>query len=441
MKGTDTVMKKIIYTKYSNERARQYAIRTDILQTENGEKVVQKSACYPEGTMHIQNIFRWYQVLSEQYQNTPITMNRCITAENGVELQHLEGCTMEELLDKLLASQEYELAAKTIDHYLTSIQKCGKSHKFQVTPEFVEVFGEVELPAGLYCAPVTNIDMVFANVIINGSWNIIDYEWTFDFPIPVNYVLYRILHYYVGAGDKRSKIEDDELYQKLNIDSDEIVQYEKMEAHFQKHIEKDHVPIRNLYEDITPGRLSVHELINWEQVNKRNRRIQIFYALEGDFCEEDSRSYPMLQGRAQVRMELPCGVKKLRLDPGEQAGILTIKTLRLDSREEEIIPYVANGQMQGLHRVLYATTDPQILLLEIPADTRLLEVELQMDAASMEVVSFMQDLEDREDAQLKKIQELESILVQKEQIVIEMENTKVWKAYQKLKDTGRKDRQ
>jgi len=434
-------MKKIIYSKYSNERARQYAIRTDILQTENGEKVVQKSACYPEGEMHIQNIFRWYEVLSEQYQNTPITMNHCITQENGVELQYLEGCTMEELLDKLLASQEYELAARTIDSYLDSIQKCGESQKFQVTPEFVEVFGEVKLPAGLGCAPVTNIDMVFANVIINESWNIIDYEWTFDFPIPVNYVLYRILHYYVGVGDKRSKIEDAELYRKLNIGLDEIAQYEKMEAHFQKHIEKNHVPIRNLYEDITPGMLSVHELINQERMNKRNGRIQIFYASEEEFCEEDSRSYPMLQGRAQVRMELPCGVKKLRLDPGEQAGILTIKTLRLDSRDEEIIPYVANGQLQGLNRVLYATSDPQILLLEIPADTRLLEVELQMDAASMEAVSFMQDIKNQEDAKLQKIQELESILAQKEQIIIEMENTKVWKAYQKLKDTGRKDRQ
>jgi len=59
----------------------------------------------------------------------------------------------------------------------------------------------------------------------------------------------------------------------------------------------------------------------------------------------------------------------------------------------------------------------------------------------MEAVSFMQDIKNQEDAKLQKIQELESILAQKEQIIIEMENTKVWKAYQKLKDTGRKDRQ
>jgi len=434
-------MKKIIYTKYSNERARQYAIRTDILQTENGEKVVQKSACYPEGKMHIQNIFRWYELLSEQYRDTPITMNHCMKTENGVELQYLEGCTMEEQLDMLLADQEYELAARTIDDYLASIQNCRGSREFQVTPEFAAVFGEVKLPDGLRTAPVTNIDMVFANVIINDSWNIIDYEWTFDFPIPINYVLYRILHYYVGIGDKRSLIEDAELYRKLNISPDEVAQYEKMEAHFQKNIEKNHVPIRNLYQDITPGMLSVHELINQERIRQHNQRIQIFYTSEEDFCEEDSRSYPMMQGKARIRMELPPGVKKLRLDPGEQAGILTVKTLRLDSRDEEIMPYLANGLSQGLDRVIFATSDPQILLLEVPDNTGILEVELQMDAASAGAVSIIRDIKEREDSQQQKIQKLESLLAQKEQLIAEMEDTKVWKAYRKIKDAGRKDMQ
>lgn len=40
---------KTIYTKYSNERSMQLAIRTDIVEKPDGQRFVQKSACREEG--------------------------------------------------------------------------------------------------------------------------------------------------------------------------------------------------------------------------------------------------------------------------------------------------------------------------------------------------------------------------------------------------------
>ena len=48
-------MAEIIYSKYSNERSRRFAIRTDILE-ENKKRWLQKKALYPEGKEHMDNL-------------------------------------------------------------------------------------------------------------------------------------------------------------------------------------------------------------------------------------------------------------------------------------------------------------------------------------------------------------------------------------------------
>ena len=40
------------------------------------------------------------------------------------------------------------------------------------------------------------------------TYYLIDYEWTFDFPIPVKYVIYRIIHYYIECNSIRKKIKE-----------------------------------------------------------------------------------------------------------------------------------------------------------------------------------------------------------------------------------------
>ena len=48
-------MEKIIYTKYSNERAKPFAIRTDIC-ADGSVRTVKKRACFPEGREHIASL-------------------------------------------------------------------------------------------------------------------------------------------------------------------------------------------------------------------------------------------------------------------------------------------------------------------------------------------------------------------------------------------------
>ena len=61
-------MKKVIYSKYSNERNHCLAIRTDILQDEDGVRYVQKLPEFPEGKLHVEAIYHWYQTFSRELE-------------------------------------------------------------------------------------------------------------------------------------------------------------------------------------------------------------------------------------------------------------------------------------------------------------------------------------------------------------------------------------
>lgn len=251
---------KILFSKYSNERSRAFAIRTDICMDENGKRLVHKKACYPEGKRHLEQIPVWYEKLSEVYKGTGISMNRCTLTEEGIEPEFVSGQTLEEKLDALLLEGRTKETIHLLMQYIDAVKSAGNAQNFQVTEEFERVFGSVLLPSDLTCAEVTDIDMLTANVIVTEKgWVHTDYEWTFAFPIPVHFVVYRILMYYIEKNALRHELKKEELYERAGLTEQEVLQYEKMEAHFQQYLIGDHVPLRLLYEHISEGYLDFRE--------------------------------------------------------------------------------------------------------------------------------------------------------------------------------------
>ncbi len=247
-------MKRVIFSKYSNERARKFAIRTDILEDEAQNRTVRKSACYPEGKQHIRNLARWYQKLSEAYAGTSISMNRCVLTEEGMEPEFVHGRTLEEELDERLLANDVQGCIERLMEYIGELKKAGSAQRFSLTKEFEEVFGAAVLSGDLLSAATTDIDMLVANVITTDEgWVHMDYEWTFEFPIPVNFVIYRTLMYYMEKGALRAPLLSQDLYRYAGLTKQEIAQYVQMEACFQQYLLGESVPLRLLYRHISPG--------------------------------------------------------------------------------------------------------------------------------------------------------------------------------------------
>ena len=81
-------MKEIIFSKYSNERSRSFAIRTDIVE-EDGKRWLEKKWLYPEGKEHVLRMKKWNQKLDQMYGEVPFVSNKCEIGEDCAYFEYL----------------------------------------------------------------------------------------------------------------------------------------------------------------------------------------------------------------------------------------------------------------------------------------------------------------------------------------------------------------
>ncbi len=201
-------MDKLLYEKLSNERNPRFNIITDIVERD-GQKLVIKRPYNQDSKEHIRKMYDCYRGLQETLQGSDFCVNETNLVGDNVECQFIEGS---------------RLTSKDTADFVEAIRKAYLPHaqEFVSTPEFEVVFGKVELPKGVLAAKYLDIDLIFDNIIVTDrGWEIIDYEWTFDFPIPINYLLYRGM---IFGGLTPSFVQ---------IPDNEKPIYQKMEEHFQ----------------------------------------------------------------------------------------------------------------------------------------------------------------------------------------------------------------
>ena len=255
-----------VYTRYSNERAAKFQVRTDIVAKPDGEKAVYKYALQKDGEAHIRHIARVAQELKENFTCPDILF--CPCKEDGARAvsPFLQGKTLQQEMEDLLAGKQEYQVAELVNRYLTWITEDGGNVPFAMTEEFKEVFGEVRLPEHLNCAKVSDIDLIFSNILTDeGKWQVIDYEWTFEFPIPKNFVIYRACFLAYHQITKCSALDFDRLMKQTGITEEEIRCYEQMEQHFQEYIRGGVYPIRDMKKKIKTKEISFEELKELEK--------------------------------------------------------------------------------------------------------------------------------------------------------------------------------
>ena len=245
-----------IYTKYSNERAKQYCIRTDIVKDVSGAKIVYKYALAPESEKHIRYIEEAYRRLSECYQNSGITFCECDYEEEKcarIRFPFVQGTSLQDITEQTILAGDDAAVEAILREYVRRIRSYGGDEPFVVTKEFTRVFGEVELTEGLSCAAASDVDMIFANIFIGENqsvteavWQVIDYEWTFTFPIPKLFLLYRGIYfaYYQILQDTAWTLPA--LLELAGISEAQAEAFKKMEAQFQIYLGTGALPVRNM---------------------------------------------------------------------------------------------------------------------------------------------------------------------------------------------------
>lgn len=278
-------MKEIVYVKYSNERDDRFKIKTVIQQDENGERYVEKHALTEEAREHVRKNAAYAKKLAQCAKGTKFHIAKCTEHEAHIECEYIKGEPFSAILTQKVSERDYDGALEMIREYYAQLQQMA-TETFVVTEAFEEVFGKVAFEREQKACPVTDIDLIFSNILVNdGIWNVIDLEWTYEFPVPVNFIIYRAILF--GGTKIRELAEKYHILSMLGIDKVELMQFEQMDIHFQQwvkgneiaHWEMAHLQKRMTIDDIVEEKEAEIRRINDDnaalRAENQNYRVQL----------------------------------------------------------------------------------------------------------------------------------------------------------------------
>ena len=229
-------MKKI-YFRSSVCRNKKFQIKTSIIE-DNGEKYVVKEAVYPSGIQHIKNTYNNEKLIRKIYADENVTYG---TIKDGAYITKFHnGKTLSELMYKCLLNGQIEKYKEHQKIWKNLITGENNLIGFHYTEKFKEIFGvnDSDLLA-LPSTKISNIDCSSDNIIYDdkGQIKVIDYEWVYDFPVPVDFIFYRVLHLFYSSYSVPYSWQ--ELLEMSGIDVKYVNIYDKMIGNFNDYVGLD----------------------------------------------------------------------------------------------------------------------------------------------------------------------------------------------------------
>ncbi len=385
----------VSYVKFSNDRGKAHNIRTYVTTSEDGGRHLIKAADSQASQPQIFNLKKIAERLAALYADSRFSVNACMDWGDAAEFAFLSGHTMEEELDRLIGCGEHGKAVERMLEAWEEIRSCKGLRAFERTAEFEAVFGAPKLPDGLTAVPEGDIDMIFSNIMIGekGEWTLIDYEWSFFFPIPLNFILYRTIRYYAETTEARRALNPAGLYQKAGICEEELAAYEEMERSFQAYVLDGHTPIRSLYQAYGKPAYHVSSMLHVIDGVWRRQALQVYFDRGDGFCESDVATYrsKALDGTFQLEIPVAPDVRRLRIDPGSEACTVKIEALSFAEGQGQgkLLPFVSNGHRMEKDMYLFDTDDPNILLEQMPEGEKTLQLSVRVDSMSLAAAKWL----------------------------------------------------
>lgn len=357
---------KVLYSKHSNERDLKFAIRTDIVEGLLGDRRVMKYPCNEEAVRHLEIMQAHYLSQKMAYEGTDLTPNTCRTIKDEagefkcLEFEYLEGKTLAEAFDGLIEVRNLSGAQIMLQKYIDTLYSLAEED-YSETQEFRRVFGAVRVPEGEKSMMLTNIDLIFSNIIINNKWNVIDYEWTFDFPVPVKYVIYRALYYYLGSSGENAFGEKDP-YETAGITREEKAIFQRMESSFQRYIAGDRFTLVTLNSIFGRNSIPRERAVRLGGLVQHPERVKLYTDCGGGFAEKDVRYIGAdVEDGDIVSFEtvIPRNCVALRIDPTEYPCMIKVLSFTVNGKDAELL---TNGSILEDGVVYFDTSDPQFLV-------------------------------------------------------------------------------
>ena len=262
-------MEQIKFVKYNRTRKEEFQIKTVILE-ENGVTWVEKQALTEKGRAHICSFLDKYEGLEKQHCFLKAAKPEVSSDGFKVRFPYLEGKTLAEQLGREITEGRAPVAAlESAIEKICSVKE-GCLIPFTPTKQFGKVFGEfVRIEDN--SMTVTNIDALLENILdTEDGWYGIDYEWVYDFPVPLSFVRYRILFYFYRKYYSLMEYANlEEYFQEFGVSEKQCKIFAEMEERFQHYVhgENQETYLLNYRKTYRP----VEELVEVEEEMKEAR--------------------------------------------------------------------------------------------------------------------------------------------------------------------------
>ena len=306
--------------RYSVNRNEKFQIKTIIFKS-NNKKLVKKEPYSVLAKQHVLNIIRNYSWLqNSNWLYVPVEKEG-----DAVIFPYIEGKSFD---DELLTSIERNNVNKFKDSLMAYYKKLvsDKLIDFEMNSEFADIFGAENSFDNQKSLLISNIDVNFDNIIIDnsGKWNVIDYEWVFDFPVPVNFLFYRSISGFMSKYELELKYRNviNEIFESLNLSTDILIKFDSMEKYFTNYIGHNSNKFSHYLNDYNPLEKNKKGILN-----STNDYLEIFWSNSEIFTEENKLKLIIEshQENTILKIELPDMFEFLRIDPTILKGIVSLK--------------------------------------------------------------------------------------------------------------------
>ena len=230
---------KIRNIKFATTRLDRFQIYTIITEDEKN-KYVRKYPLDSKAMEHLNNMCENYYKLVNVYKGK-FDVVGIRKFKNGVEFDFSKGELYQDFLLKLIDENKKSEFIEQLDRYYELLTSSAvMSDEYYKNPDFIKVYGKnacLSTGSSCMCTQLSNGDGNFDNYFIeNNRLIMIDYEWIFDFQIPVKFQMWRSIHYFFSKTKAKKIVTPNQLYRRYGISEDEKELFKKMEKNFSYYV-------------------------------------------------------------------------------------------------------------------------------------------------------------------------------------------------------------
>ena len=365
---------KILMTKFANKRNDQYRLSTTIYE-ESDRVYVSKSAISEKALSHLNSLRMKHQQLENYIVNPALKVNKILKElDSSFIFEYIKGKPFEKLVYRALSRGDTLALTKLLMEFCEILKTSFKVKPYdkicdEIPDGLKEIYKKDSL--GYFCSGIP-FDLTPGNIFIkdlNGTYEIIDYEWTVSFPLPLEFIIYRALHccalqynsevfqHNVDISQFAGGMTFNEFFQIETLIMSELQPYKK-----EKH------------EPILPD-------IQLKNAEQSEYSLILFSQLYLDYGNGYSEKESMMNNLGDplsineiifsFKNTEKRNIKEIRFDPLNIPCALKVNQISFCVENKEIFTYnnrFSNGINDAEGVFYFSSSDPQFFLKDIPSD-------------------------------------------------------------------------